>query len=514
MAALLLLVLLYVAFPYYQYYIDPDATAYLTIARRYAQGDWQTAINGYWNPWSCWLVGVLMYNGVADTVAMVVVNAAAAVGFIYISQSLFRRMQVLRGLQWVFNLTLAGFLCYAVFWQSFADLWGCLFLLCSLRLMLAERFTKSPLLWVLTGLVGALGYFAKAYALPFFVLHLLSCSCVIANAREKANRRQWLKMVLTILVVTAAISFIWVIFLHDRYHIWTTGTAGSLNMSWYLVGHPYWKEGIQHLLPPAYNGSVYYWEDPYVANGIAPHFWSSPRLFLLQGPRLVQNMLKFLSASNELSAFFLPAILIAAAIAFSKRIRASFPQGVRIVALSFLLFPLAYFLINFEARYLWYMLPLSMIFIALAWQRLAPLLPQVWLRRAVLTAIAASYLATPALGLKNMYKVGQDEHRIAQTLRAAGVTGSFTGNATQGPETQQLVRMAYLHGGLHYYLPVKGSSFAQVMTEAQQRQLGYYIHFTRPGDNPAQPMPDERGQPMPEVQLPPGAAFRVFRIAP
>jgi hypothetical protein len=53
-------------------------------------------------------------------------------------------------------------------------------------------------------------------------------------------------------------------------------------MSWYLAGHPYWKEGISHLLPPPYQDAVYYWEDPWSVNGATPQFWSSFKMFLLQ----------------------------------------------------------------------------------------------------------------------------------------------------------------------------------------------------------------------------------------
>jgi hypothetical protein len=55
LAVLMLFAVLCVIYPYYQYYVDPDGTAYLTISKRYADGDFLKAINGYWSPWSCWL---------------------------------------------------------------------------------------------------------------------------------------------------------------------------------------------------------------------------------------------------------------------------------------------------------------------------------------------------------------------------------------------------------------------------------------------------------------------------
>jgi hypothetical protein len=73
------------AYPFNQYYIDPDATAYLTIAQRYAHGDLQRAINGYWSPWSIWLTAALIKTGIAAFKAAIMVNAIAAVGFLAVN---------------------------------------------------------------------------------------------------------------------------------------------------------------------------------------------------------------------------------------------------------------------------------------------------------------------------------------------------------------------------------------------------------------------------------------------
>src|ERR1039458_8886595 len=168
-SALLMWVVLFIIYPHYQYYIDPDGTAYLTISKRYAHGDIQRAINGYWSPWACWLTAGLIRFGVEAIPASVIINALGATGFLFISQSFFLRFDIIRKTQWMLNITLALFLCYAIFWQSFDDLWECFFLLSTLRLMLAEDFKNKPALWIICGFIGTLAYFAKAYSFPFFI---------------------------------------------------------------------------------------------------------------------------------------------------------------------------------------------------------------------------------------------------------------------------------------------------------------------------------------------------------
>ena len=62
-SAIVLLLLVAVYYPYCKYYVDPDATAYLTISKLYANGDWLNAVNGYWSPWSCWLTAIFIKLG-------------------------------------------------------------------------------------------------------------------------------------------------------------------------------------------------------------------------------------------------------------------------------------------------------------------------------------------------------------------------------------------------------------------------------------------------------------------
>ena len=117
-SALLMCIVLFFIYPHYQYYIDPDGTAYLTISQRYANGDYARAINGYWSPWSCWLTALLIKGGLAAIPASVVINALGATGFLFISQSFFLKFEIVRKQQWMLNVTLALFLCFAVFHQN------------------------------------------------------------------------------------------------------------------------------------------------------------------------------------------------------------------------------------------------------------------------------------------------------------------------------------------------------------------------------------------------------------
>lgn len=499
-ATALLCLLVYLAYPYYHYYVDPDATAYLTIAKRYAAGDTDKAINGYWSPWSCWLVALMIRFGFNNLFSMVAANTIGAIGFLYISQSFFLKFGLTERLQRILNITLAIFLCYAVFWQSFDDLWECFLLLAVLRVMLSDNFSSRPPLWTLTGIIGALAYFAKAYSFPFFVLNVLACTYFI-------DRKQWLKISAISIAVMIFCSSGWLYLLHQKYGLWTIATAGSLNRSWYLVGHPVWKQGIDYLIPPHYTGAPSYWEDPWFANGPTPQFWSTWALFGRQILKGGQNFLKFLSSIVQLSLFFPLVIWLAIRLLRYPKTKALYPTRTIIIALSFLLFPLAFFMINFEPRYIWYMLPLSMVLGGLLLQKSFE--GKKRSRNIAVLLFASSYLIAPALGMKKIYNEGKNEYDLAQMLKTGGLKGSYTSNAKPGLETQRMLRLGYFADSLQYYYPLPNASLTEVQKDMERYGVKYYFYVCqRPLDNFA--ITDKYGFPYKLVYA--SGAMKIFEM--
>lgn len=506
-SAMLMCLVLYFIYPAYQYYVDPDGTAYLTISRRYAEGVYVQAINGYWSPWSCWLTAVLIKAGLQPIPASVIINTLGATGFLYVTQSFLLKFDVARKLQWWLNGTMIVFLCYAVFAQSFDDLWECFFLLATLRIMLAKKFIESPNLWMATGIIGALAYFAKAYSFPFFILNTICCTWLLAQ-----NKKQWLKICMVSIAVMLIVSFPWIYALHYKYGIWTTSTAGSLNMSWYLVGHPYWADNIKQLLPPAYPDSPYYWEDPYAVNGATPHFWSSWHLFGLQFVRAGLNLLKLFISSLQLSVFFTVTALVALGALRRPKLWTNYPVAIRIAVLSFLLFPLGYLPINFESRYLWYMLPLSFVLIDFIVKKNVSILRRKLKLNVTYPILAISITLYPIHQLINMMHVGYNEFNLPGWLSHKSLKGTFTSNAQPGRQTQETVRFAYFSGMSYYAIPYPDKiSHKQLLAEIRRYKIDYYFFHTTKSTRYFTLL-DENGRPFPELMQGKQTEVKVFQI--
>jgi hypothetical protein len=469
-SALLMVLVLVLVYPHYQYYIDPDGTAYLTISRRYADGDFANAINGYWSPWSCWLTALVIKCSLQPIPASVVVNTLGGAGFLYITHSLFLKFEVKRVLQWILCVALSLFLCYAIFWQSFDDIWECFFLLCGLRILLADAFTYRPWLWVALGITGTMAYFAKSYSFPFFILNTICCIYLLS----KNERSRWLKAAATAITVMVVCSLPWIWMLHGKYDIWTTSTAGSLNTSWYVVGHPFYKTTLGGLLPPAYPGSPYFWEDPYLVNGDTPHFWSSGHLLVRQLLKIGQNGYKLMLSMLQLSVFFPVILLVAILLLTSRKLKPVFTADIAVVALSFLLFPLGYLLVNFESRYIWYMLTPGLVMGALVLQNFSD-------KKVLYLVAAATFIVFPAWKMYELYDAGKEEFQWAQELRLRNIKGPFTCIAAPGTQTQSAARLAYFSGNSFYAVKPPQITETELVAEMKRYSIKYFYMYTHPG---------------------------------
>jgi hypothetical protein len=66
----------------YRYNVNPDGVSYITIAQKYAVGNFRDAINGCWGPMISWLMVPLLWLGVEPLLSIKILNLI--IGFITI----------------------------------------------------------------------------------------------------------------------------------------------------------------------------------------------------------------------------------------------------------------------------------------------------------------------------------------------------------------------------------------------------------------------------------------------
>jgi hypothetical protein len=59
---------------YYRYRINPDGVSYISVAQKYAAGNFKQAVNGYWSPLFCWLLVPLLAIRIEPLLATKILN--------------------------------------------------------------------------------------------------------------------------------------------------------------------------------------------------------------------------------------------------------------------------------------------------------------------------------------------------------------------------------------------------------------------------------------------------------
>jgi hypothetical protein len=433
-ALILAVALLY---PQYRDGVDPDATAYFTLARRWTRGDFQGAINGYWSPFSIWLTALLMKVGVPELAAAFSQNTLGALVFLGASVRLFQRFELSRLFLNSVIPALGFFLLHAVLVQWFSDLWGAAFELLALHLLVSAGFFRTPGRWVLYGVLGALAYLAKSVYLPFFVLQTIGA--VLLRRNEPSGFRN-LAFVLTALFIPAMVCLPWWWALKHHYGFWTTGVAGSLNISWGLVGHPVYRT-TGPLLAPFRSDSISFWEDPWWVNAPGTTFWEAPHAFLRLMSRMYYFLTRLLEKSVLLSLVLPVAVLESIRQLFRRRLQLAGDFKAQVLQWVLILFPMPFLLIHSEVRYLWVLAPLTILWVG-------HLLVDRFFNRTVAVLLALSLCIDGVLHLPDGWQLGRREKAFATRLQAQGVQGDFMTDASVG--TSPALRVAYF-AGMRYW---------------------------------------------------------------
>lgn len=214
----------------------------------------------------------------------------------------------------------------------------------------------------------------------------------------------------------------------------------------------------------------------------------------MQVLRIGLNLVKLLVSTIQLSVFF-PIIMLAAVQSFfSRRWRGLFTGQHRIIALSFLLFPVGYLLVNYESRYLWYMLPLAMVLGGIILQRRAT-----FYRSARMAVVfSASFIVFALCTMYGLFNAGKSDQRLGQSLKSAGLKGSFALYAPRPLPTQDVARIAYFSGLTLFHSWQPDANLSAIAKECARYRVNYLIIYGQcpPQEYQADSLRDTAGTPL------------------
>ncbi len=475
----LLIVPLYIAvclflLPAFKEIIDPDDTAYLKIADRYASGDWKLAINGMWSPLNSWIAALFLpVTGLKGIMLFKYLDIAFGTVVVLAVRSLMRKSGISVQYHFIALLGLLPFFVYATYHELGVDWLQCMVLLLYINLICSKKYPKNFLYPLLCGVLGVLAYYAKYYNFHFFWLHF-----IIANffwfykwEDKKLGKRFWSWTVAGIAMLFA-LAIPWILLLHYKYGFYKLNYTAAFDLAWSLDQKVLTKH-TKALLQPTLPGAASFLEDPiwHKHDMVSP--FSSFGFFRRQIAISLLAVTTFFEAMQAYSALF---VAVAAYYLFRF-----FKGGYRIqsfdsfAVLVCLVMPSGYFLFHFEPRFLWPVCILGYILgLQLIEHQVWPLLKGKGLQLGIAAVFALTFCITP---LKDLFKNIQRDDEVnswAEQLRPLHLEGTtFITNADQN----KLMRFAYLSGTSLSVYRIWDVTADALIDDIHTYKVNYYYEF-------------------------------------
>lgn len=485
-ALALYLLLGFYLLPWYQYRLNPDGISYISIAEKYARGDWSQAINGYWGPLYSILLSLLSF-GIANPLISAKVLSLLIGGTVILAV---QRLANLLSLDACLRRALlAAGLCMSLFF-AFAFITADILLVSMLLfytvLWLDRRAAPQTKRGLTIGLIGGLAYWSKAFAFPFFIVHhSLMHAVLFYQTRDKPLRQQIKKQYWAALAVFGLLSAIWIGLISCKYDRWVVGTAGNFDWPTHLIefdgANPMYFVGF---LPPPNSTAPGIWEDPsYVAFQLsAPASWTNWQLIAYLAHIVMHNAydltLVMLGRWNlQVSAITPVTVLLFGLLAiWFYRQKKTLPETLTsyLLLLTMAIFCAGYVLLLIDERFFWYPYLLLLLLNAYWIDRFffTPTRPgrRVRMIIALLFFVLASY--RPMCSLFHMKDSGKHLFDLAEILRNEYLV---SGRMVSDSNWDHSFIVAY-HAKMTYYGRVaKGKLQRDLGADLQKYDIDYML---------------------------------------
>ena len=343
---------------HYQYATGADGMSYINISKLYLTGDFKDAINGYWGPLFSWLlIPFLKIFGSNPFDALYAARfLSLIIGFVTIIgvKLLSYRFDMNNNIRTVLIFTLIPFILFVALGPIQPDLlFACLFVY-YLNIIFKKDY-PNKYDGILCGIIGALAFLTKEYALPFFLATFIIFNILhYFKDISSSKKRTILKNLSLGLLVFVIISGLWAGTISNKYGKLTFGTSGEYNWGVdnpYSLGHPTQLPGF---IEPPYTKAISAWEDPSYLK--VQSSWSPLHSYAyLKHDYLLTyaNFFRIIDFYNAFS-FFALIILITYILLIIRPIKEILAkQNIFYPLITVLILPLGYIISSLESRYLY-----------------------------------------------------------------------------------------------------------------------------------------------------------------
>ncbi len=357
--------------PQFKYCLEADLYSYLSIAKKYVQGDFYHAINLYWSPFFSWLLIPFELSGLPTLLVFKYLFVAFGAGIIW----LFHKMLVHQQAPFFVRAAATGgvtaFCIYFSLYYSMPDIFSVFFYL--LYFSWHKELFDNRKTAIISGVLGGVCFFIKAYSLPFLLLYsavLIGAKWLIDQDLTKLQIKHFSVYLLTLLLVSSC----WIIPMSIKNGGLTIGRSGAFNYHM-KMSVPFQKQldyPYEHqLLPPPNPSAISYWEDPSTMNDALEK--QSKSTLGIQAFITLQNIFVLGKTVHYYNPFFFLIVIILAIRLLRGVLNRAivFRQELITAALFIGIYPSGYLLLFINERYQWVIFIFVLYLAALLFTELA-----------------------------------------------------------------------------------------------------------------------------------------------
>lgn len=478
---------------YYQYAVNSDGISYIGIAQKYALGNWIEGTNAYWGPLFSWLLAPFLLSGFKPLSALYSAKILSLIiGFFTILGV--NRLSHKFGIHDMLRIAILISIIPLILFSSLLDVTPDLLVTCIfiyyLSIIFDPEYSNYWFNGVSCGLMGALAYFSKSYALPFFVVHFVLFNLFYYFKGYKTENyfkgdetwnkgdtteknRKVLKNLFLGLVVFFVISGLWTATITEKYGEFTIGTAGDYNKAFIgpeSQGNPI---NYQGLIKPPTNTAFNSWEDP---SYFKMENWSPFESWYNFKYQLMLIGKNFISIINIIEYFSLLSLIIIIAsmiFIFKSNVEKTLKDKLIYLLVTMLIYSGGYSFILVEIRYLWLiyiLLIINGILLLKIFFKMGIL--DLKFRKVLLILLVFSFMVVPTIGLVQNVNAGGVDYELSKILKSEfGINGNIASNQ----EWEGNSHLAYFLNSTYYGVTKNTTNYQDLQDELERNNIDYYL---------------------------------------
>jgi hypothetical protein len=458
----------------YRGQVNPDGVGYVSVAQRWLAGDWFNALNGYWSPLLSWMMMPLLASGVSVLMTARIVQAVAGAMVIAGADRVLAHLGVGRDLRFWFALALIP----VVLWHAMTVTTPDVLIAGALLWYMAWQARSTATSGFGSGLVGGLligvAYLAKAYALPFAVMHF-----GLVNGWALLSRQRRRAAMLTVAggaLGTCLIALPWAGALSWKYGRAMIADTGRYN--WQLNGptDPGQPMHTRGLLAPSHEYAYSAWDDPTYLQLEPWSPWRSgeerAHLWKLLNRNIVHTWTLVNGAVPFLAVWAVGGLIVACG-----HVRGVSQRAAAVIAAGAALYPLGYWFTHLELRFLLLLIVLAVVFAAMLLELVSQAaFAKGLVRRSLLAAALGAAIAWPLIEhlQRDVRPSPQSQETLAMELRDLVPRGARI--ASTDPWSMGLYA-AYYNDYRYYGTPARHHTTQDIHHQLREMDIEYVLQW-------------------------------------